>query len=224
MPVILFDIDGTLIRSGGAGKFAMEAAMKAAFNLDAVRDNVPYSGRTDQAIGGDLLRENGIPVTDATMKALRTAYLDALPRSLRDQGGTVCLGIPEILRELAPRPDVLLGLITGNVREGARIKLTHFGLWETFAVGGYGDVHTDRNDVARDALRQVHEHLGRRVPLEEVWVIGDTPLDVQCARAIGARAVAVATGWHAIEELHATDADHVMTDFANPAELLSVLL
>ena len=224
MPVILFDIDGTLIRSGGAGKFAMEAAMKAAFNLDSVRDNVPYSGRTDQAIGGDLLRENGIPVTDATMATLRRAYLEVLPRSLRDQGGTVCLGIPEILRHLAPRPDVLLGLITGNVREGARIKLTHFGLWETFAVGGYGDVHTDRNDVARDALRQVHEHLGRRVPLEEVWVIGDTPLDVQCARAIGAKAVAVATGWHAIEELHATDADHVMTDFANPAELLSVLL
>lgn len=224
MPVILFDIDGTLIRSGGAGKFAMEAAMRTAFGLAEVRDNVPYSGRTDQAIGGDLLRENDIEVTDATMKALRAAYLDALPRSLAEQGGTVCLGIPEILRELAPRPDVLLGLITGNVREGARIKLTHFGLWDTFALGGYGDIHHDRNDVARDALRQVHEHLGRRVPLEEVWVIGDTPLDVQCARAIGARAVAVATGWHAIEELHATDADHVMADFANPAELLSVLL
>ena len=224
MPVILFDIDGTLIRSGGAGKFAMEAAMKNAFGLTKVRDNVPYSGRTDQAIGGDLLRENGIDVTDATMKALRAAYLDALPRSLVEQGGNVCLGIPEILRELAPRPDVLLGLITGNVREGASIKLTHFALWDTFALGGYGDIHTDRNDVARDALRQVHEHLGRRVPLEEVWVIGDTPLDVQCARAIGARAVAVATGWHAIEELHATDADHVMADFADPAELLRVLL
>jgi len=224
MPVILFDIDGTLIRSGGAGKFAMEAAMKNAFGLTKVRDNVPYSGRTDQAIGGDLLRENDIDVTDATMRALRAAYLDALPRSLVEQGGTVCAGIPEILRELAPRPDVLLGLITGNVREGARIKLTHFGLWDTFALGGYGDIHTDRNDVARDALRQVHEHLGRRVPLEEVWVIGDTPLDVQCARAIGARAVAVATGWHAIEELHATDADHVMADFADPAALLSVLL
>ena len=224
MPVILFDIDGTLIRSGGAGKFAMEAAMKNAFGLTKVRDNVPYSGRTDQAIGGDLLRENDIDVTDATMRALRAAYLDALPRSLVEQGGTVCAGIPEILRELAPRPDVLLGLITGNVREGARIKLTHFGFWDTFALGGYGDIHTDRNDVARDALRQVHEHLGRRVPLEEVWVIGDTPLDVQCARAIGARAVAVATGWHAIEELHATDADHVMADFADPAALLSVLL
>ena len=224
MPVILFDIDGTLIRSGGAGKFAMEAAMKTAFGLAKVRDNVPYSGRTDQAIGGDLLRENDIDVTDATMKALRAAYLEALPRSLVEQGGTVCAGIPEILRELASRPDVLLGLITGNVREGARLKLTHFGLWDTFALGGYGDVHVDRNDVARDALRQVHEHLGRRVPADEVWVIGDTPLDVRCARAIGARAVAVATGWHAIEDLHATDADHVMADFADPAELLRVLL
>ena len=224
MPVILFDIDGTLIRSGGSGKVAMETAMMSAFGLDKVSDNVPYSGRTDQAIGGDLLRENGIPATDANMKALRAAYLAALPGSLRDLGGTVCAGIPEILRELTPRPDVLLGLITGNVREGARLKLTHFGLWDHFAVGGYGDLHLDRDDVARDALRQVHEYLGRRVPPDEVWVIGDTPLDVQCARAIGARAVAVATGWHAIEELHATDADHVMTDFADPAELLSVLL
>ena len=224
MPVILFDIDGTLIRSGGSGKVAMETAMRSAFGLDEVNDNVPYSGRTDQAIAGDLLRENGIAATDANMRALRAAYLDALPGSLRDLGGTVCAGIPEILRELAPRPDVLLGLLTGNAREGARLKLTHFGLWDHFAVGGYGDTHLDRDDVARDALRHVHEHLGRRVPLEEVWVIGDTPLDVRCARAIGARAVAVATGWHAIEELHATDADHVMADFSDPAELLSVLL
>ena len=223
MTAILFDIDGTLIRTGGSGKAAMEVAMRTTFGLAEVRDTVTYSGRTDQAIGRDLLRENGIAPTDANYFALQRAYLGELPGSITRLGGNVCPGVPQVLREL-DRPDVLLGLLTGNVREGARIKLRHFGLWESFALGGYGDEHADRDDVARAALAAVHAHLGHRAPPEKVWIIGDTPLDVKCARAVGARAVAVATGWHAIEELHATDADHVLADFADPAPLLRILL
>jgi phosphoglycolate phosphatase len=222
MPVILFDIDGTLIRTGGAGKAAMELGMKTAFGLREVSDNVPYSGRTDPGIGRDLLRENGIDPTEENYARLRDAYLAALPGQLHELGGEVCVGIREILQHLEREPDVLLGLLTGNVREGARLKLSHFGLWDSFAVGGFGDVHTDRDDVAHSALASVREHLGRNYPAEQVWIIGDTPLDVKCARAVGANVVAVATGWHELEELHTTGADHVFADFSEPHQLLKL--
>jgi phosphoglycolate phosphatase-like HAD superfamily hydrolase len=108
------------------------------------------------------------------------------------------------------------------VRAGANHKLSYFGLWDFFACGGFGDEHYERDDVARTAVAQVRTHLGREFDAGDVWVIGDTPLDVQCARAVGAKAVAVATGWHPIEELTAHAPDYVFADLTNPAELLRV--
>ena len=220
MPIVLFDIDGTLVRTGGAGKLAMESALVAAFGVTRLRDEVPYSGRTDVAIAFDLLRVHGIDPTPANQQTLRDTYLANLPRSLQTKGGTVCPGIPELLAALAGRPGVLLGLLTGNVRAGARTKLGHFGLWDYFVCGGFGDEHTDRDDVARSAMIAVREHTGRSVDPSDVWVIGDTPLDVKCARAIGANAVTVATGWHPHDELCACGPDVALADLSDPAELL----
>lgn len=222
MPILLFDIDGTLIRTGGAGKAAMEAALRDTFGVATIRDVVPYSGRTDRAIARDLLRVHAIEPSPANQDRLCEAYLAHLPQSLRTRGGTVCPGIEPLLAELQPRPGVVLGLLTGNVRAGAQHKLGHFGLWDYFVCGGFGDDHFERDDVARMALAAVHTHLGRAVHPAEVWVIGDTPLDVQCARAVGAKAVAVATGWHPIEELAACQPDLLFPDLANPVELLRV--
>lgn len=222
MPIILFDIDGTLVRTGGAGKAAMESALAEAFGVKELRDEVPYSGRTDVAIGRDLLRVHGIEPTPENQRKLRDAYLANLPESLRTRGGTVCPGIPELLAALAGRPGVVLGLLTGNVRLGARVKLSHFGLWDFFACGGFGDGHHDRDDVARAALACVRQHVGRHVDPSEVWVIGDTPLDVSCARAIGANAVAVATGWHPLEELARHEPDFIFNDLSDHARLLTV--
>jgi phosphoglycolate phosphatase-like HAD superfamily hydrolase len=221
MPIILFDIDGTLVRTGGAGKAAMESALVEAFGVTELRDGVPYSGRTDVAIGRDLLRAHGIDPTPENQRKLRDAYLANLPNSLRTKGGTVCPGIPELLAAVAGRPGVVLGLLTGNVRQGAQVKLGHFGLWDFFACGGFGDEHHDRDDVARSALACVREHVGRPVDPSEVWVIGDTPLDVSCARAIGANAVAVATGWHPLEELAGHKPDFVFSDLSDHAHLLT---
>jgi phosphoglycolate phosphatase-like HAD superfamily hydrolase len=221
MPIILFDIDGTLVRTGGAGKAAMEAALAAAFGVAELRDEVPYSGRTDVAIGRDLLRVHGIEPTPENQLRLREAYLTHLPGSLTSRGGTVCPGVPELIAAVAGRPGVVLGLLTGNVRRGAMHKLAHFGLWDHFACGGFGDDHTDRDDVARAALAAVREHLGRDVDPADVWVIGDTPLDVSCARAIGANAVAVATGWHPIEELAGHNPDLLFDDLSDHARLLA---
>lgn len=222
MPILLFDIDGTLVRTGGAGKAAMEAGLREEFGVVNVLDVVPYSGRTDRAIGRDLLMVHGIEPILANQVRLQEAYLARLPQTLSRITGAVCPGIAELLVRLQPRPDVTLGLLTGNVRGGARQKLGHFGLWDYFACGGFGDDHYERDDVARMAIVEVTAHLGRQVDVNDVWVIGDTPLDVRCARAIGAKVVAVGTGWHAVEELASHNPDLLLSDLSNHDALLKV--
>ena len=219
MHVCLFDIDGTLIASGGAGKAALEAALTEAFGVPHIFDKLELSGRTDRAIIADLFRLHVIDDTPENHERLRDAYLRHLPRYL--SAGRVLPGIAELLAHLAGRPEMAVGLLTGNVRAGAKAKLGFFGLYDYFAFGGYGDHHLDRDDVAREALAEVRCRFNGTVRHDCIWVIGDTPLDIRCARAIGARAVAVATGWHSLAELAAHRPDLLLTDLSDPAPLLS---
>jgi phosphoglycolate phosphatase-like HAD superfamily hydrolase len=220
MHVCLFDIDGTLILSGGAGKAALEGALASAFGITRLAGRVPYSGRTDRAIVRDLFALHRIEDTPANRARLVAAYLHHLPVCLATHDGRVLPGIAELLAALAGRPDVVVGLLTGNLRAGARAKLGHFGLGEHFAFGGFGDEHLDRDDVAREALAEVHRRCNGSVPAGRIWVVGDTPLDVRCARAIGARAVAVCTGWHGREELAGHAPDLLLDDLSDPRPLL----
>jgi len=210
--ILLFDIDGTLVSTGGAGKLAMEGALQRAFGVEIVRDVVPYSGRTDVAIARDLLVAHDRPSTPADVTFLVDTYLDSLPASLTSSTGRICPGIETILGAVGSRPEIGLGLLTGNVERGARLKLGHFGIWQHFRYGGFGDRHADRNDVARTAYEAACTHHGCEIDPRSVWVIGDTPLDVSCARAIGANVLAVATGWHALEELQACEPDLALAD------------
>jgi phosphoglycolate phosphatase-like HAD superfamily hydrolase len=219
MRVLLFDIDGTLIRSGGAGKAAMEAGLRSAFGVPEIRGRVPYSGRTDTIIARDLLALHDIEPTDAHVATLHSAYLTFLPDLLRQMHGTVLPGVDEALRR--ERRGAVVGLLTGNIRKGAETKLRHFDLWHHFAFGGFADGLCNRDDVARRALSEAEAHAGRAIDPADVWVIGDTPLDVQCARAIGAKAVIVATGWHHRDELAAANPDHLLPDFTHAGELLT---
>lgn len=219
MHICLFDIDGTLIRSGGAGKAALEAALAEEFGITRLIDKLELSGRTDRAIIADLFRMHVIDDTPENHERLREAYLCHLPRYLH--AAHVLPGIAELLAHLSGRRDVGLGLLTGNVREGAKAKLGFFGLYDYFAFGGYGDHHLDRDDVAREALAEVRRQFNGSIQLERIWVIGDTPLDIRCARSIGARAVAVATGWHSLAELAAHRPDLLLADLSDPAPLLS---
>ena len=219
MRVLLFDIDGTLIRSGGAGKAAMEAGLRAEFGLKELHDRVSYSGRTDTGIARELLAIHGLEPTDANVERLKAAYLAHLPGSLRRRGGTVLPGIAEALKR--ERQGAVVGLLTGNIRAGAEVKLRHFGLWDHFPFGGFADGLDDRDDVARRALAEAERHVGRAIDPNDVWVIGDTPLDVKCARAIGAKAVVVQTGWHRRDELVACCPDHLLPDFTHAGELLT---
>ncbi len=223
MHLVLFDIDGTLIASGGAGKAAMEAALRSEFGITELTDGVPYSGRTDRAIGLELLELHGLAAVPDNWHRLRNAYLEHLPASLARHHGQVLPGISVLLDHLAGRAGVAVGLLTGNIREGARLKLGHYRLEHQFAFGGFGDHHLDRDDVAREALAAGQQHLGTAHLPGAVWVVGDTPLDIQCARAIGARVAAVATGWHPVEELAAGKPDLLLPDFSDAQPFLQAL-
>ena len=223
MLICLFDIDGTLLKSGGAGKSAMEAAVQEAFGVPLADEPVSYSGRTDRAIGRDIFRLHGVELTEANWQRFIAVYLEMLPGHLESKGGSVCPGIEALLDELATWSDVAVGLLTGNLRAGAGVKLGHYGLNERFAFGGFGDDHWERDQVAAEALEAVRGHHGKAIEAERIWVIGDTPLDVRCARSIGARAVAVATGWDSLEVLAATGPDLLVADLSDATPLLTQL-
>jgi phosphoglycolate phosphatase-like HAD superfamily hydrolase len=223
MHVCLFDIDGTLILSGGAGKAAMERALLSEFGVARLRGGVPFSGRTDRVIARDLLRLHGVADAPDNWPRLRDAYLRHLPGCLASHQGRVLPGIDVLLEHLSGRGDVAVGLLTGNIRDGARLKLGHYNLFHHFAFGGFGDHHLERDDVAREALAVARQHCNGTAELEEIWVIGDTPLDVSCARAIGAQVVAVATGWHSLAELTAAGPDLLVKDLSDAAPFLALL-
>jgi phosphoglycolate phosphatase-like HAD superfamily hydrolase len=223
MKICLFDIDGTLLSSGGAGKAAMEAALLAEFDLPKLLGQVSYSGRTDRAIVTDLLRHHAIEETLASRQRFLDSYLRRLPEHLMNATGKGVLpGITYLLEYLGERERVAVGLLTGNIREGARIKLSHYGLYQHFPFGGFGDEHHDRNEVAREALATVRERFGPALNGDNIWVIGDTPMDVRCARAIGARCLAVATGFHSVVELSAAEPDLLLPDLSDPDPFLQL--
>jgi len=220
--VVLFDIDGTLIRSGGAGRDALEAALYQEFGRVG-SESIDIHGRTDRGIVRSLFLHHGIEDTPETWQRFRDAYLKALPEQLQIRGGYVLPGAAELVRHLQQQENTVIGLLTGNMREGARIKLSHFDLFEPFPFGGFGDIHLQRNDVARDAYTAAEQHLGHRPKAEQVWVIGDTPADVCCARAIGARAIAVATGFTEFDELAGCEPDVLLKDLREAERFLSML-
>src|SRR4051812_8490356 len=173
MIACLFDIDGTLLASGGPGKAALEPAFPEEFGTP-LRCHVPYSGRTDRAIMRDLFRLHDVAETPANLDRLLAGYLHRLPQTLRTHNGRVLPGIEALLRRLQQTAHVRIGLLTGNVRAGARTKLGHFGLFEHFTFGGFGDHHFDRDDVAREALAEVRQCVGPLCTADRIWVIGDT--------------------------------------------------
>jgi phosphoglycolate phosphatase-like HAD superfamily hydrolase len=219
----LFDIDGTLLSSGGAGKHAMYAAIASEFGVEQLNDGVPFAGRTDRAIGRDLFLKHGLHDSAENWLRFVRAYLRHLPQALHSRPGSVLPGVRSLLDQLRGRTNVLTGLLTGNLCDGARAKLSHYEIASYFAFGGFGDEHLDRCDVAREAVKAIASHYDQPVAADRVWVIGDTPLDIQCARAIGARVLAVCTGFHNASELAAERPDLLLTDLSDPSDLIGAL-
>jgi len=204
--VYLFDIDGTLLQTGGAGWRALTTAIAAEFGVDVTRVAVELRGRTDYAIVGDLLRLAQVEEHSRNRDRLLAAYHECLAGELKGAPGRVLPGVWSLLQDLEESGDSLVGVLTGNGPRGAEIKLRHFDLWHRFELGVFGDQHQDRTDLARTAARMLQDHRGGTVECEQICIIGDTPADVACARAIGAQAIGVATGGYTVAELQAAGA------------------
>ncbi len=209
MTLVLFDIDGTLIQTGRAGVRGMNRAFADLFDAPEALDGVPVAGRTDRAIVSEVLTRIGRPVDDAHITRVRDEYVRRLPEALADPASRpmgVLPGVSPLLDRLAERDDVVVGLLTGNFVSGAEIKLGHFDLWSRFPFGAFGDRHVDRRALVPVAIEAAVRAGHPPVTPDRVVVIGDTPLDVDCAHAHGARALAVATGVFGIDALRDTGA------------------
>ena len=222
--LILWDIDGTLIVSHGAGFRAMERALTKRFGLKCDMRQIDWAGRTDSWIAGEVLRIVGLPDTPQNTHDYLEAYLEILPMELQ-QGppGRVLPGIFELLETLRLRPDVAQGLLTGNLERGAELKLSHFKVWHYFEFGAYADDSPLRNDLGPHALRRAQEKHATEFSPDRTFIIGDTPHDVECGKVIGARTIAVATGKYGVTELAAHQPTAVFANFADTAAFLRVI-
>jgi phosphoglycolate phosphatase len=223
--LVLFDIDGTILLTGGAGLRAMAKATVELFGERFVWDGMNTSGGLDPLLLAEAAARCGIPLRDGDQEAFRELYVRRLEEEL-ESGATVTVmpGIPELIAGLRRREEVVLGLLTGNYEAGARLKLAAAGLSrEWFPVAAFGDEAGSRPELVGVALRRYRErHPEAPRPLSTL-IIGDTPHDVNCARRNGCRILAVATGRYAVEELCAAGADLAVRDLANAEPVFRLL-
>ena len=218
MRLLLFDVDGTLLRVRGAGRRALKTALDRVYGTSGALDQYDLSGKTDQRIVFDVMQAAGLP-PEAVRERLDDVF-EVYAGGLVDEVGdgrniTVLPGVAALIDRLRETDEVLLGLVTGNIEEGARIKLLPTGLWPYFRVGAFGSDHADRRRLPSLAARRAHALLGYQFRPLEVLVIGDTPHDVECARAFGAVAAAVATGTYTRAELADCKPDLLFDDLAD---------
>ena len=218
---LLFDIDGTLLRSGNAGMKAVHETLVEMFG-EVPESKVAVHGRTDHGIMTDVFDtlEKDYQHYRGEFDQL---YWNKLPRVLGKSGGNLLPGVVELLEVLAAAPDVALGILTGNARVPADIKLKHFGIERYFSFGGYGDNHSNRNQVAAEAVEAARSQLQESFNADRVWVIGDTVNDITCARSVGAKVIAVETGGSTHDELVLAAPDAIFADLSNVNDFLAVV-
>jgi phosphoglycolate phosphatase-like HAD superfamily hydrolase len=224
--VVLFDIDGTLVLTGGAGMRALNRACEEIMGLPEAMTDVPLAGRTDRIILREVTMKAGRELDDALFSALRGTYVRLLPGEIQRPGrGTkaVLPGVRDLLEVLSARDDVFLGLVTGNFEEGARIKLQYFDLWRYFRCGAFGDDDEDRHALVPIALQRAQGCGVDDPDPRQVFVVGDTPNDVSCALAAGAVPVGVATGNYTAEHLKACGAKWVFDDLSDTKAFMALL-
>ena len=223
--LLLFDIDGTLT-IGGPGKTAFRVALERTYGTAGPIVNHDFSGKTDPLILRELLTAAGRAPheIEAGLPRFWDLYLAELKARIAAEPVTVLPGVRELIGALADRGDVHLGLVTGNLKGGARVKLRSVGLWEHFPVGAFGCDHEVRDKLPPVALRRAGAHWGRRFRGEDAVVIGDTPRDVACGKAVGAATVAVTTGRFSAEALAQAGADQVLPGFGDVDAALAALL
>ena len=223
--LLLFDIDGTLVQTGGAGARALVRAfadVSGGFNGLGL---LSMAGRTDAWIIAQMFLAHGLEPTAARQQAVHDVYVQYLAEEIVQPGPRkgVLPGVRHLLDTLASQDDAYVALLTGNFRRGAEIKLEHFDLWRYFATGAFGDESQDRNELLWTAMATVKDASGLTFRPADVVIIGDTPLDVAVAVAGGARSVGVATGGYGVETLLASGADAAFPDLDDPERVLAAL-
>lgn len=220
--LLLFDIDGTLLTSGGAGERALRRGFRERFRIDDDLAKVEIAGRTDSGIARRMLAAHDLPETPENLTAFFDGYLHYLAQELPNSPGGLLPGIVALLAALKPRADIVLALLTGNLERGAELKLTHYDVWHYFEFGAYADDHHDRDQLGHFARTRAEKRHGIEFPPERIFVLGDTPHDISCARAIGAKAIAIATGRFSGTELAAFTPDFLFDDLSDVPKVLEV--
>ncbi len=227
MKLVLFDIDGTLLWTDGAGRRSMESALLAVFGT-AGDSAYRYDGKTDRQIAREQMRTAGFDdaAIDARMDDIVSAYLANLDDTLtRDPSAArLCDGVDPLLEAVESRTDVVMGLLTGNVRDGAARKLRAVGIdIARFRINAFGCDHENRPELPRVAQLRAQETLGLDVSGDRIVIIGDTPADIHCGRPIGARAIGVATGRYGVDDLAAHEPHAVFPDLSDTGRVLEAL-
>ena len=221
--LLLFDIDATLISTVGAGMAALKLVIEKRYGVKDDLHDIEIAGRTDSGIALAILRKYQIDPTSENVSALLDEYLAFLAELLPKMHGQVLPGIFEILTRMKAKPDRVLGLLTGNLERGARLKLTHYGLWDFFEFGAFADDHHDRNELGAFARARAAEKHGHPFAAALIDVIGDTGHDIACGKAFGARTIAVATGTWSREKLSAHQPDFLFDDLGNVDQVIRTL-
>jgi phosphoglycolate phosphatase len=222
MRLILFDIDGTLIDSGGAGVRSLNLAMEDLFSLDNAFQGVSMAGKTDMQIIKEGLMKYDLSI-DGSVDAVINAYLRHLRREIQNDGKHVKPGIYETLDELKDLRDSGLGLLTGNLEAGARIKLEPFMLNRYFPTGAFGSDDEDRNNLLPIAVKRFEKIFQMSIAIDKCIIVGDTPRDVECAHIYGAICIGVATGPYSYDDLIEAGADYVVHDLSEDEASLDFL-
>lgn len=223
MKLYLFDIDGTLITSGGAGEASLKRAVHEYCGKEVDFSPVTMSGNTDTGIARQLLDLAGMEATEQNIMGLLDCYLAELSNRIHQHGGRLLSGIIPLLDRLEARPDCFLALLTGNLLAGAEVKLAHYGVWHYFAFGAFADDHHIRNELGPIAQARALTIHGKAFPPEKIYVIGDTPRDIECGKVFGAVTVAVATGHHSREELASHDPDFLFDDLSDADAVMAAI-
>jgi phosphoglycolate phosphatase-like HAD superfamily hydrolase len=219
----LFDIDGTLITSGGAGETSYREAVGKFCGSLAPLEGLNFAGNTDTGLARSVLMAAGKEPTQEAIMALHDTYLSILADRIHRHQGSLLPGIILLLDQLKERPDCVLALLTGNLAAGAEVKLTHYGVWHYFDFGAYADDHHERNQLGPVAAARAFEEHGEEFTPDRIYVIGDTPRDIECGKAFGAVTVAVATGKYSREELASHRPDFLFDDFSDPDAVMAAI-
>jgi phosphoglycolate phosphatase len=215
MKLLLFDIDGTLLMSGGAGRQAMNRAFFHCYGFENGFQDINMMGRTDPLILKEALLKHHLPYTENTI--FQRVYYGFLEEELLKPASnkSLCPGIIDLLKKLNRENNMILGLLTGNWQRGAYLKLRHFQIQDYFLIGAYADDAEERSNLIPVALHRFREKTGTPIDPSDVFVIGDTPLDIIAARPHHVRTVGVATGFHDLESIRKENPDQLFENLKN---------